>query len=55
MAHVRKHMVGKFCLLLFSHTYNFPLFFGVFYALDWAGYEKQVTFDLLKLNATCLQ
>lgn len=40
MAHVRKHMVGKFCRLLFSHTYNFPLFFGVFYALDWTGYEE---------------
>ena len=37
MAHVRKHMVGK---LLSSNTYNFPLFFGMFYALNWAGYEK---------------
>lgn len=40
MAHVRKHMVGKFHLLLLSHAYNFLLSFGALCALDCAEYEE---------------
>lgn len=52
MAHVRKHMVGKFFLLLFSHTCNFPLFFTVFHALNQAGYEELSYFNQFWLVET---